>query len=170
MLRIVIILLICTFAYYKSNWKGWRNYQSTILFLIAGSFMMHLITYNYLLWDQSSDLGGNLINDFVVTLFAYPPVVMACLTNYPFEKGIIKKCIYISYWVLTWTLTEGFLYLFGSYHYEHGWTLWKSMLLDYVLFPMLVIHYTRPLLAYVLFLIGTILFVIINGIPVSSFN
>ncbi|MBW7454258.1 CBO0543 family protein [Paenibacillus sepulcri] len=129
MMRIAIFLLVWIVAYYKSDWRNWKNYQSTILFLIAGDLMINLITYRYTLWDQRSALGGDLINNLLICIFFYPPKTLIYLTNYPDEKGIIKKGIYISVWALLLTLIEGILYMFGDYHYGHRWNLLKSMLL-----------------------------------------
>ncbi|MBW7456784.1 CBO0543 family protein [Paenibacillus sepulcri] len=170
MMRIVYVLVLWVVAFYKSNWRDWKKYQPTILFMVASSFLVHLLTYSYLLWDLSSELGSHLINDLLLTIFAYPPMVLIYLTNFPFNKKVITKGMYVILWVFIYTVMEAIQYGLENIRYHHGWNLWKSILFDFVLFPMLVIHHVRPLIAYVLFLVGTILFILIYGIPISSFK
>lgn len=132
--------------------------------------MVGLISYRYTLWDLSSELGGHLINDFLLSILYFPPFVLIYLTNYPVNQGIIKKVLYMSFWSLLSTTIEGIEYMLENIRYDHSWSLWKSLLFNLVLFPTLTIHHTRPLLAYVLFLIETILLISICGIPWSSFK
>lgn len=170
MIRVLFVCLMWGVALFKSEWRHWEKFQSTILFMIAGNFMIGLITYNYTLWDLSSELGGHIVNDFLICLLFFPPAMMVYLTHYTKTNGFIRKAIYISSWALILTFIEGIEYLFDNIHYEHKWNLFKSALVNIVMLSTLSIHYKKPLLAYLLFLIEAILLLIICKIPIVGFK
>lgn len=168
MMRLVFIGCCWLMAFWKSDWRNGGKYHSTILFMIAGNFMVDLLTYKYTLWDVSSELGGHLVNDFLMAILFFPPAALLFLSHYPFQKRLLVQSLYICFWALLFSGIEGIEYILDNINYFHGWTMWKSLILNLAMFPTLRIHYSKPLLAYVLYFVELGIFIFICHIPVSE--
>lgn len=170
MMRLVFIVLIWLGAFYISDWRNWKKFHSTILFMIAGSFMVGLITYNHTLWDLTSELGGHVLNDFLIAILFFPPTLLIYFTHYPINKGVSRKLFYITIWAILFTIVEMVEYFLDNINYNHDWNIWKSLILNLAMFSVLTVHQTKPLLAYVLFFIEVILLILICGISIGEFK
>ncbi len=136
--------------------------------MIVGNLLVGLITYEYSLWDLSSELGGHITNDLILSFLFFPPAMLLFLSHYPVSKHMLKKYIYLIRWALLFTLIEGVELVFDNVNYEHGWDIWKSAFVNLGMFPVLVLHQTRPLFAYGLFFLEIVLLITIVDIPISS--
>lgn len=171
MMRLVFIFFIWIIAYFKSDWRNWRNYHPTILFMIAANFLIGLITYKYTLWDLSSELGGHIFNDLLLSLFFFPASMLIYLKYFPYStKGWIKKILFILGFAILFTLIEEIEYLLDNINYANGWNLLKSFYLNIGMLTVLAVHHKNPLLAYFLFFLEVIALIIICEIPVSEFK
>jgi hypothetical protein len=170
LLRLICITLIWVIAFWKSDWRNWEKYHSTILFMIAGNFFVGLITYEFTLWDLSSELGGHLINDFLIALIFFPASLLIYFTHFPKNKNLLMKILYMAIWAIIFTIIEFIQFRLENIHYFNGWNAWKSLLLNLAMFPVLTIHHFRPLLAYFLYSVEVILLITICDIPISGFK
>ncbi|MBN3545115.1 CBO0543 family protein [Fictibacillus barbaricus] len=170
MMRLIIIGIMWIIAFFKSDWKRWQDYHATILFIIAADFYVSLITYNYTLWDLSSELGGHLLNDTLLAVLFFPPVILLYFTYYPKHKGIFRKVLYLMLWVLLFTGIEIAEYYLDNINYDNNWGIMESLFLNIALFIALTVHPARPFFAYFLFLLYVILLITICQIPVSGFK
>ncbi|WP_420852134.1 CBO0543 family protein [Paenibacillus hamazuiensis] len=145
-----------------------KKTHATLLFMIAGNYLVTLITYNFPLWDLSSELGGHLINDTYLNVVVYPPTVFLLMRFYPNAKKVIYRILYISFCASVFTLVELIEYYCGNIHYYNNWNIWKSLFVNLGMFSVLRIHYSKPLLAYILFMIEVAALIIICKIPLSG--
>ena len=153
MIRIFIVSLFAFSAYLWSDWRNWRAYHSTILFVVMGDFLYNFLTYNYSLWELHSELGGHTINDLLITLVSFPSVVLLVLTHFPFNKKIMKKILFIVYWIFLFSIIEFAMKSMHGIIYFHGWSFGWSVLFNVYIFVVIPIHHKKPLLAYGLSLI-----------------
>ncbi|MGG1397727.1 CBO0543 family protein [Bacillus salipaludis] len=170
MIRFVFGCVFWIVIVYLGDWRNWKQFHLTILFMIAGDFMVSLITYNHTLWDLSSELGGDLLNNFFLAFVVYPPTVLLYLSHYPNRKRLISQIFYIAFAGIVYTFIELIEYFFHNIHYHNGWSIWKSLLLNFGMFTVLKIHSVKPFLAYALFFIEVILLILICQIPISKFK
>jgi hypothetical protein len=155
-------------AWKWGDWRNWKKYHSTILFFISGNFLFNYLTYNYSLWTLSDFfLPTHTLNDLAVTLIAFPCSSLIFLGRYP-EHSIIAKLNHILLWIFIFVTIEYFMLLIGLFHYEHGWNLWWSILFDIMLFPILRLHYKRPLLTYFLSAAMVLGFMLIFKVPIMK--
>jgi hypothetical protein len=153
--RYLIIGTYIILAYKFSDWRNWKSYYPTILFMILGDMLYNFIAYNHPLWEQITPNLSITFSVLFINFTAWPAITLLYLTYFP-ETGKLKKALYILMWVLIHTLTELFLWWFGYYEYSNGWHIGWSMLFDALMFPLLIIHHRKPQFAWPLaFLIGT---------------
>lgn len=167
-MRLVFGFLFWIVVVYIGDWRNWKQFHLTVLFMIAGDFMVGLITYNHTLWDLRSELGGHLLNDFFLAFVVYPPTVLLFLSHYPNRKRLIRQIFYIGFAGIIYTLIELIEYFLHNIHYQNGWSIGKSLLLNIGMFTTLKIHSVRPLVAYTLFFIEVILLILICQIHMSE--
>jgi hypothetical protein len=150
------------------DWKNWKNYQSTMLYMIVFSLLYDVLTYNYSLWIFSDFfLPTHTLNSLAVTFVGFPCSVLLYLSRFP-ENSIFKQIKYIAFWITLYIGIEYFFVLFGLFHYYNGWNIWWSALLDATLFPMLLLHHKKPLVAYLISIPILIFYFIVFDIPISK--
>jgi hypothetical protein len=168
MMRLVFIALVWVIAFFKSDWRRWRDYQATILFIIAADFLVSLITYKHTLWDLSSELGGHVVNDFLLAVLFFPPSILLYFTYFPERKGIFQKSFYLMFWVLLFTCIEVIEYFLDNIKYDNNWGFLASLTFNIALFIALTVHQKWPFFAYFLYLIYILLLITICDIPFSE--
>lgn len=168
MMRLVFIALVWVIAFYKSDWRRWQDYHATILFIIAADFLVSLITYKHTLWDLSSELGGHVVNDFLLAVFFFPPSILLYFTYFPERKGIFQKSFYLMFWVLLFTCIEVIEYFLDNITYDNNWGFSASFAFNIALFIALTVHQKWPFFAYFLYCIYILLLITICDIPFSE--
>lgn len=62
----------------------------------------------------------------------------------------MRQAAYIALWVCVYSLMEAASLVVGIGSYYNDWTLWWSVLVNIVLFIALRVHFSNPLLAWLL--------------------
>ncbi|WP_052488082.1 CBO0543 family protein [Gordoniibacillus kamchatkensis] len=103
-MHIAIQLIFALAAWRWGDWKHWRKYYPTILFLIIGDLMNNFINYNRPFWTFTPNAWekwlypNHTIISLGVELIGYPSLVLLYLGNYP--DGGRKQVLYVCAWVL----------------------------------------------------------------------
>ncbi len=146
----MILILACLFivnCYKWGEWKNWKTYYPTILFLIAGDFIARFVFSDKPLWRYEETVISGTLTQLIVALVIYPCTVLIFLPSY--QKAKIKV-VHITLWVF---LFWGLEYLGVKHnHFSHynGWNLTYSMTFDVILFGLLVMHQKNPPKAWLL--------------------
>ncbi|MFJ8257828.1 CBO0543 family protein [Peribacillus asahii] len=148
-------LLFLTAAIKWGDWKNWRNYYPTYLFFIAGDLLKNALLHDYRLWSYketifgSNILYGHLIIDIMIMMLVYSSTLLIFLGNFP--RNRIKQILWILFWVFLYSLVEfiNAKYL-NLFEYHHGWNIGWSVLFNIIMFCVLRIHVSRPLLAWLI--------------------
>lgn len=173
-MHIILNVLFILAAWRWGDWRNWRKYYPTILYLLIGDLLYNFLCYNYPLWKFNAVSFDKFIysNHTLITLgidfINFPAIVLMYLGNYP--NGKIKPLLYIFFaWVLFNTTIEftSLTTIKGIAHYN-GWDIWWSILLNIIFFVMLRVHYLRPLLAWVISFGIIILFWLYFGLPIQN--
>ncbi|WP_235816484.1 CBO0543 family protein [Bacillus massilinigeriensis] len=134
------------------DWRNWKKYYPTILFLIIGDFL-----YNFLLYKKSMWIFHDLIlpNHTIITLvamvFSYVVTVLIYLGRFP--KGWKKSTLWFLLWFGIYLITEYANYKFGFITYHNGWNFGWSVFFTGIIFFILPIHHKQPLIAWLISLI-----------------
>jgi hypothetical protein len=154
------------------DWRNWKKYHSTILFLWFGDLLYNVLCHDYIMWKYNESIFGQqlLSNHTVISLLimfvAYPASVLIYLGKFPTEK---KK---ILIWVLSWvTLFSGIEYINLRYldlvSHHHGWNIGWSILFNLILFTILRLHFKYPITALLIAIPIIFFFVFYFNVPIS---
>lgn len=146
-MHVITWVIIGVFSYLKGDWKKFSDYYSTMLFTVVANFLYNYLCADYLTWSYVSPLiNAHKPVDLFYTLYFLPLTVFMFLSLFPKTK----KLSYCLKWILVYWLWEIFLHKLGLLKYDHGWSLWWSLFFYCTMFPMFIIHYKKPKIAYIL--------------------
>jgi hypothetical protein len=149
-MTLIIISMVCFGLCYKWGiWKNWKLYYPTILFYIIGALTENFITDKNPLWIIYGMTSKDIISDYFIACFIFPFVIILFLSNYP--KRIKMQIVYVTAFAFVSSLIEFIVFVKKGIIYKNGWNIGWSALLYILVFPMLQLHYRRPLLAWLLF-------------------
>jgi len=153
----MILILVCIFilACYKwGDWKNWKSYYSTILFLIAGDFIYSFVSAAKPLWRYNSTIVSGTITGLILSIIIYPCTVLIFLPTFV-NSGKMNKFLYITIWVCGFFGLEYLGVKFYYLSYFNGWCYAYSFIFDSILFILLVVHQKSPPLAWLIsFIVG----------------
>nr|WP_281292949.1 CBO0543 family protein [Bacillus marasmi] len=154
-------------GYKWGDWRNWRLYYPTILFLIIGDLL-----YNFLLYKKSMWLFHDLVlpNHTMITLLAmvvtYSATVLIYIGRFP--NGWIKRGLWFLLWSGIFLTAEYFNFKFGFITYHNGWSYGWSVIFTAIIFIILPIHHRTPLLAWLLSIIIIVSLLLIFNIKISD--
>lgn len=153
-------------AWRWGDWKHWRRYHLTFFYLCFCDVLYYFLTCHYPLWRLEpkgivSSQAAAITIEFVIFVCS----TLIYLGRFP--NGLRKSVIWIAFWVILYTSIEWGLLQFGVFTYFHGWTLLKSLMFNILAFPIIRLHFTRPLLTVILSIPITILLLFLNHVPVK---
>ncbi|UUZ86433.1 hypothetical protein LJK88_25495 [Paenibacillus sp. P26] len=143
------------------DWRNWRKYQSSILFVIAGNFLYNFLCHDYSMWEYPpntifhSHTAVSLFYDLTIN----PGVVILYLGLYPTK--VLSQLLWISFWVFIYAVVEWIELQIGEITYHNGWNFMWSVLLMGIAVPMIRLHDKKPLWAY-----GISIFIVIGLVKV----
>ncbi|RJQ24897.1 MAG: hypothetical protein C4589_12130 [Peptococcaceae bacterium] len=165
-MEFVVAFMAFFVAWKWGDWKNWQIYYPTILYFIIGDLVYIILTYNYPLWKCESVIVNNTFNDLLIAVVVYPSTVLLFLPYIP-EKTT-NQITYIVMWAIIYSVIEWVYYSLGYFSYHNGWNIGWSILFNFIMFPLLWLHYKKPLLAWPISMVLAFLVIIIFRIPFSS--
>jgi uncharacterized Tic20 family protein len=150
-------LVITLFTFFSvwcwADWKNWRKYHPTMLYIVGTGLLYEYLTKDHPLWIFHPDfLFNHEITVIIYTIITMPLSILLFLSRYPTTTKLLQLK-YILTWVAIYTFFELVLHISGRISYENGWTYWYSVMFDLMMFPMLRLHHVKPLRAYALSLL-----------------
>ena len=159
-----VISVIAVFIW--GNWRNWKKYHATLLYFALGNLTYNFLTANYFLWRLDADLLSNhTLTELIYTFIVFPATGLLFLDNYP--EGIKKQVLHTLQWIFIYAIWEYAFNLTGDIDYQYGWTFWWSVVVLFVMFPLLRLHVNHPLLSYFLFAVTTVFFLLWFNVPVE---
>lgn len=147
MFHIFIAIVAISLCYRYGDWKNWKNYYPTILFFILSSILCAFFTYNHPLWLYESKGLNHTFWDLFICITVYPSTIMMFIPHLPSKKA--KKVFHIALYVAIYTITELVANKLGYFSYHNGWNIWCSLIFNSVMFPILAIHYEKPIYGWI---------------------
>jgi hypothetical protein len=158
------------------DWRNWKKYYPTILFFILGDFIyLYLLSDQYPMWrynPQGYDKEVGITNAHVslsVMAIKYPATILIYLSRFP-DSNKWKQTVYILFWVFLYAINEIIDLNANLIKHYNGWNLWWSIIFNTVTFIILRIHFTSPLLAWIISLGFIVLLWNIFNVPASVFR
>lgn len=164
-MHILITLIVILAIFIRGDFRHWKEFHSTMLYIAVGNLMYNFLAANYLLWRFNPDIMSNhTLTEVVYTCVVFPGTALMFLSTFP------KTSKRITFHYITWIgLYVGFeiMFLFlNKIYYQYGWNLGWSALFDCIMFPMLRLHSKKPLLAYLLSIPIAVFFIIYFDVPI----
>lgn len=154
---------------YKGNWKEWTKYTLTIFYVIILNLLYEILCRDKLLWEYVPGIfpKSQTVTTLLYSFIVLPGITLIFLTNYPFNETIKKQIVYISKWIIVSLITESILIYFNKLDLNNGYYFWMEPFFYVVMYSMIRLHFTRPILTYGLSFIIIILLLNIFDIPLK---
>jgi len=157
------------FLVYKwGDWKNWKKYYPTILFFILGNMIYDSLTYNYPLWELTSPNHKVTLSTLFTELLLWPLMILFYLSKISKLTSWLKKGLFLLLWIAIVSTFEFLIGMMGLIAYHNGWTIWNSVFSNFVIYPLVFLHYKHPLWALFLAAIVGISVLCIFQIPIST--
>ncbi len=145
-MRLLLATVFVLAAWKWSNWKNWKEYYPTIQFMILLAVLEGMISANHHLWIQIKDPFDSVsLNSLLISFTCFPATVLLYLSHYPTRK--LHQIGYVLMWILINCGIELVMQNLGLIIYDKGWSFAWPALVNILMFPLLRIHHTRPLVA-----------------------
>lgn len=152
-------------AWRWGDWKNWQCYHTSIFYICFCDIFYYFLTFHYPLWRlEPKGVVSSRTLAIMIELVIFICTTLIYLGRFP--KGRWKPVLWIGFWILLYTSLEWGLSRLGVFVYFHGWTLFKSTLFDILAFPIVRLHFSKPLLTYILSIPITIILLYLNHVPV----
>lgn len=168
-MHFVLTVLLCSFAFKRADWHNWRKYALTIQYVILSNLLYNVLCHDHRLWEYEPDMlpKSHVLVDLIYTFINLPAITLLFLTFYPYAKEKIKQGRYIAYWIVSSMLIEYPFIFFGRLHLKNGYEYWMDFLFYIVMYSLIRLHFTRPLLTYGISLVFVVLLLLIFKIPLN---
>ncbi|MEH7119341.1 CBO0543 family protein [Neobacillus vireti] len=165
---VIYIIAVWRFA----DWRNWKKYYPTILYIISVDFIISILTYEYPLWTFHGALivPNHTIADFMITFVIFPNLTLLYLSLYPYRSYWPKQVGYITIWLIFEVIIESLFMHAKLISYDHGWSYGWSCVVWLFLFIGLRLHHTKPLWGWVLCFVCIAFLIQHFHIPVTTFK
>lgn len=153
-------------GYKWGDWRNWKTYYPTILFIIAGDFIASFVYSAKPLWRYSATALSGTHTQLIVALIIYPCTVLVFLAWY--QKLKINKAVYIALWVFLFSVLEYLGVKYNYFFHYNGWNLIYSVAFDFILFTLLIVHQNNPPKAWLYSLLTGVAITLWFRIPVTN--
>lgn len=146
--HILISLLAILLTWKWGDWQNWQLYYPTILYMIIGDLTYLNLASNKPLWQyESRNYSGDFI-EFLIAFIVFPCTCFIFFSLYAKARKYKSIVVYILFFIFCafiYTSFEGFSFLLGFISYNNGWNLYWSFALNLTMFPLILLHYKKPL-------------------------
>ncbi|MBB3110180.1 hypothetical protein FHS18_002247 [Paenibacillus phyllosphaerae] len=148
-MHVALALFSIFCAWRWADWRNWKLYHPTMLYITCGGFLYEYLTKDQTMWMFHPDfLYNHTVTVVVYAVLTMPLNVLLFLSTFPPTLG--KQLRHFAIWIAIYGGMEWVMMITGRISYKNDWGLLHSLLFDLMMFPMLVLHHKRPLVAYAL--------------------
>ncbi|WP_235846999.1 CBO0543 family protein [Neobacillus soli] len=165
----IVLSISWTIAAIKYGDRDWRKYYPSMLFSALGNALYEILCYKFQLWQmEPNGLGFTIIPMLLLILVGMPLSTWVFLSKYPYNSGIYNKGIYVLIFILLFIALEFISVKLGAITYHHGWNLGWSLSFVTVMFMVIRLHYTKPILALIISLPFTLILCMIFEVTLDK--
>ena len=130
-------------AWKWGDWRNWKKYYPTILYVILFDLLYFGLTMDFPLWRYDHSVLRYTYSDFVIAFIMFPATMLLYLPYQPQEK--YKQAGFLLLWVLIYASIELLQSNIRGMLYYNGWKYGYSVLFDVLFFTMARLHFKYPL-------------------------
>ncbi|RIW38467.1 hypothetical protein D3H55_02720 [Bacillus salacetis] len=152
----ILILVLYILAGIKfGNWSKFDKYYSTVLYFVIGDLLSQFLLFNHSLWlfhpMDKIDRLFHLNHTFIaLAKMAVQYTVTVAIFIGRLPHTLVKQVLWILLWTGIYGMNEYITHQYGGLSYHRGWSFGWDLAFNIMMFIMLVIHYKKPLMAWVL--------------------
>jgi hypothetical protein len=153
-MTIIFLLLFAAAGWRFGIWKEFQSFYPTLLFFIIGDLLSQFLLYDYSMWEfhPVGTLAKSLnLNHTTIALLKmmvqYPATVAIFIGRLP--DTFRGKILWVLFWTAIFGTTEGLTHQAGIMTYHNGWHFGWDIAFNIMMFTMLIIHYKRPIYAWI---------------------
>ncbi|QBP40172.1 CBO0543 family protein [Paenisporosarcina antarctica] len=167
-LFITVSLIFVTWRY--SDWRNWRKYYSTILFISIVSLLSFILTTDYPLWlyNESFLFPNRMMHEIRMIFFLFPSIILLFLTFYPNASVMLRQLAYIFIWAIMWSIFESFLVFLKIITHHNDWNMPWSVVVWFMMFSVIAIHPKKPIWVWLICLIFSVVVISYFNIPFTK--
>ncbi len=164
-MRLLIILSSAAVCYKWGDWRNWKKYYPTILFVICGDLIYNFVFHDFTLWRYTNWPNHTFVN-LMYMFLVYPSVVITYLTRYPRKRS--HAVLYVLGWAIFGVLFERIAVSFGNFTYENSWNIWWSSGFFLMGFMLIKLHYHHPIITWATAFFFLFLYMFLFHIPFAG--
>lgn len=162
----ILFTVLCVFiCWRKGYWRRWSAFYPTMLYFFIGDTVSDTLLRQKPLWAFNALIYNYPVLDIALTAVLYPATVLLFLSMFPATRQ--KQIGYMLAWVAVYTVVEYVGYVLGDFIYFNGWNIGYSLVFNLIMFPMILLHYKKPLPAWALSAVLAFSFLWLMGIPLA---
>ncbi|MFC0523825.1 CBO0543 family protein [Pontibacillus salicampi] len=145
-----------------------QTYQ-TVQYFIIFNLVYNFLYYNHTLWEYQAITTPVLNHTFIELSFTFiilPIAVVVYLKYFPVSRG--HQIWYLGWWVVFFTFIEFLFYRMNMFVYDNGWGVLDSLWFNVLMFFMIRLHFLKPMVAFLMSIIITIVLIQFFPIPLDK--
>ena len=154
-MSIIFFIIYGFFGWKYGNWKEFRKYYPTLLYFIIGDFLYQFLLFDHTMWlfHPVGQIEKALhFNHTIIALgkmaIQYPVTIAIFLGR--LNSNAKERVLSIFLWIGIYAITQVIAHFFGGITYHNGWNFGWDLIFNSVMFPLLLLHYSKPLYAWIL--------------------
>lgn len=149
--HIILSLLSILIAWKWGDWRNWKLYYPTILYMIIGDLTYITLSSNKPLWEYESPIISGDLAEFLIAFIVFPCTCFVFFQLYSKvnnSKRIVVYILFFLFCTFVSTSIECLSFSLGFFSYHNGWNMYWSFAFNCMMFPLLLLHYKKPLLVW----------------------
>ncbi|RSD25504.1 CBO0543 family protein [Mesobacillus subterraneus] len=145
----------------RGKWHKWKELLPTFYYWALFSCFYEYIALmgNKHLWQFDKSFISLFVTESMYTFFFYPSMIILFLGNYPSDTT--KKIWHYIRWISISLVIEALARKLGAIKFDHGWSMIWEVFFYSTMYPMLRLHYKKPLAALILSLFFVIFYLMV---------
>jgi hypothetical protein len=147
MYHAALISTILVVSIFRGRWSRWKDFLPTIYYFIFFNMFYQYISLSIKkVWELEQVFISTFITDYAYTFIAYPALIILFLHKFP--ESLKSKLFYVTQYILISIFIEWIAYQLGYIVYFNGWNIWWTSFFYSTMYPLIYLHYRKPLSAY----------------------
>jgi hypothetical protein len=164
-MHILMSIIVLIFIVVGGDWREWKRYLGAMQYIAIGNLTYNFLCASYFLWRLNADfISNHTLTEMLYTFIIFPGTALLFLNRFP--RNNKDQIAYILLWVGIYVGVEWIYLQTNHILYGYGWSLKWSFLFDCLMFPMLLLYYKKPILAYILSVPIAIFWIWLFDVPV----
>lgn len=146
--HIILSLLAILLAWKWGDWRNWKLYYPTILYMIIGDLSYIILSSDKPLWKYESRIISGDFAECLIAFVVFPCTCFIFFSLYSMvstSKKIVVYILFFFFCAFVYTSFECLSFCLGFFSYHNGWNLYWSFGFNCIMFPLLLLHYKKPL-------------------------